>query len=86
MTEFDDFIGTMEKVYSEKSKYTRQIKGVDVDIYDILVAFNVTNPATAHAIKKLLLPGERGHKDLVTDLEEAKASIERAIELECKHV
>ena len=86
MTELDDFIGTMENVYSEKSRYTRQIKGVDVDVYDILVAFNVINPATAHAIKKLMMPGERGQKDVITDLEEAKASIERAIELECKNV
>jgi hypothetical protein len=41
----------------------------------------VTCPATAHAIKKLLMAGERGHKDKVQDLKEAKQSIERAIEL-----
>ena len=49
---------------------------------DVLMAFNVTNPATQHAIKKLLMPGNRGHKDKLTDLKEAYQSIVRAIELE----
>ena len=63
-------------------KYDRTIKpGVSVDVYDVLKAFNVTCPATAHAIKKLLAPGQRGTKSLVTDLEEAAASINRAIQL-----
>lgn len=63
------------------SKYHRIIRGVTVDIYDMLVAWRVTCPATAHAIKKLMMPGQRGHKDLVADLKEARASIDRAIEL-----
>jgi hypothetical protein len=53
-----------------------------VDVYDVLKAFNVTCPATAHAIKKLLAAGERGHKDKETDLNEAISSIRRAIELQ----
>ncbi|MCF6207605.1 MAG: hypothetical protein L3J47_12070 [Sulfurovum sp.] len=65
-----------------KNKYQRECKGITIDVYDVLVAFNVTNPATAHAIKKLLMPGVRGHKDKLTDLKEAKESIVRAIELE----
>ena len=64
------------------SKYDRIIKGVSVDVYDILTAFNVTNPATQHAIKKLLMPGQRGAKDTIQDLEEAYKSIFRAIEIE----
>ena len=64
------------------SRYDRTIKpGVSVDVYDVLKAFNVTCPATAHAIKKLLAPGQRGAKSLVTDLEEAAASIQRALQL-----
>ncbi len=55
-----------------------------VDVYDVLVAFNVTCPATAHGLKKLLCPGTRGVKGKLQDLKEAKASIERAIELEEK--
>ena len=64
-----------------KSKYHKEIKpGVIVDVYDVLVAFEVTCPATAHAIKKLLMPGARGTKSKNTDLNEAIQSIERAKE------
>lgn len=54
------------------------------DVYDVLIAFDVACPAVAHAVKKLLMAGERGHKDRKTDLREAIAAIERAIELEAK--
>lgn len=65
-----------------QNKYQREIaSGVYVDVYDVLVAFGVTNPAIAHAIKKLLCPGQRGHKSLRDDLVEARQSVDRAIEL-----
>lgn len=63
------------------NKYARNIYGVEVDVYDVLVAWNVICPATQHAIKKLLMPGQRGNKDKLQDLEEAKQALERAIEL-----
>ena len=69
----------------KSSKYHRTIKGVQLDVYDVLKAWNVTNPATQHAIKKLLQPGQRGHKDTLQDLNEAQQSIARAIELESDH-
>ena len=64
-------------------KYLKRItcvgqSAVQVDVYDVLNAFNVTCPATQHAIKKLLNAGKRGHKDAVTDLSEAMVSIQRA--------
>lgn len=65
------------------SKYNREIKpGVMVDVYDVLSAWKVKNPALQHLIKKALQPGERGHKDLVTDLDDIIASAIRAKELE----
>jgi hypothetical protein len=52
------------------------------DIYDVLTAFNVTCPATQHAVKKLLIPGVRtGGKSRVQDLEEAVQAAQRAVEL-----
>tara|TARA_R110000822_G_scaffold155178_1_gene294980 strand:- start:1083 stop:1448 length:366 start_codon:yes stop_codon:yes gene_type:complete len=51
---------------------------VIIDVYDVLDAFDVSNPATAHAIKKLLCTGSRGSKDWETDLQEAIDSLERA--------
>lgn len=65
-----------------QNKYQRKVKGVVIDVYDVLVAWEVTNPAVQHAIKKLLQPGQRGHKDVTTDLAEAGQSIGRAIEIE----
>ncbi len=75
------------------NKYQRQITSVDyesddlheatiiIDVYDVLKAFNVTCPATQHAIKKMLMAGERGHKNKQTDLDEAIQSLQRAKEL-----
>jgi hypothetical protein len=64
-----------------KSKYHRVIKGAQIDVYDVLKAYGVTCPAIAHAIKKLLLPGERHAKTWEQDINEAIASLERAKEL-----
>ena len=68
------------------NKYKRKVPRTEIDVYDILKAFNVVNPATQHAIKKLLCAGDRGYKDKVQDLKEALASISRAIELESDNV
>ena len=64
------------------NKYKRNINGVEADVYDVLVAFGVTNPAIAHAVKKLLAGGQRGYKDKEQDYKESIVSIERGIELE----
>lgn len=63
-------------------KYDRMCKGVPIDVYDVLVAFNVTNPALQHLIKKALCAGLRGHKDKEQDLAEILESAQRAVELE----
>lgn len=67
---------------NKKNKYQRETKGIIIDVYNVLKAFEVTDPAIAHAVKKLLAAGKRGHKDRKQDLYEAIASIVRAIELE----
>ena len=73
------------------SKYTRWAvlpdstgmkQHVAMDVYDVLNAFKVTNPASQHAIKKLLAPGQQGAKSKTQDLKEALESVKRAIELE----
>lgn len=53
-----------------------------IDVYAILVAYNVTCPAIGHAIKKLLMPGQRDKGSKLNDLKGALAAINRAIELE----
>ena len=71
------------KASLRKNKYQREIKpGVFVDVYDVLKAWDVKNPALQHLIKKALQPGERGHKDLQQDLDDIIASALRAKDLE----
>ena len=64
-----------------KNKYAVDCKGRSIDVYDVLNAFGVTCPAAQHAIKKLLMPGKREHKSELGDLLEARASVDRAIDL-----
>ena len=60
------------------SKYTRVIRGEEIDVYDILEAYKVNHPI-GHAIKKLLMAGDRGSKSKLQDLLEARESLDRAI-------
>jgi len=64
------------------NKYEKRIKNTTVDVYDVLKAFDVTCPAMAHAIKKMLCSGQRGYKNTEQDKREAIASIERSIDLD----
>ena len=58
----------------------RAVRNGGMDVYDVIVAFRVTCPATAHALKKLLCPGQRGAKDVLQDLREAAWSVNEAIQ------
>lgn len=69
----------MARAFSHYFRDVRHLEGMDV--YRVLQLFEVTDPALQHAIKKLLVPGSRGAKDRRKDLEEAVASIERALEM-----
>ncbi len=84
-----------EKDMSEEhtgNKYIRTIHArspensntIEVDVYSVLVAFNVICPATQHAIKKLLCCGVRGKGSATQDLTEARDAISRAIEIQQK--
>ena len=63
------------------NKYSVDCKGLLIDVYDVLDAFGAACPASQHAIKKLLMPGKRGNKSELDDLIEARASVDRAIDL-----
>lgn len=72
-----------------RSKYRRVIHDIDdptktviVDIYSVLVAFDVQCPARQHASKKLLCAGIRGKGNAIQDLKEAITALERAVTLE----
>ena len=53
-----------------------------IDVYAVIETFDVTCPACQHALKKILLAGDRGKNDTIADLDEARDAITRAIELE----
>lgn len=82
----DDHIMTEEEAElpekEHRNKYMREIKpGVWVDVYDVLNAWVVKNPALQHLIKKALQPGGRGHKTMEQDMNDIVASALRAREL-----
>ena len=66
---------------TKTNKYKVDCKGEEIDVYDVLVAFKVVNPAIQHAVKKLLKAGNRGYKNEAQDYTEAIESINRGIEL-----
>lgn len=63
------------------SRYHRRIKGVVIDLYDIAEAYGLQGHAEFHAVKKILMAGNRGYKSREQDLAEAEQSIQRAREL-----
>ncbi len=75
------YITTPSKEDKPKNKYHRDLKGVTVDVYDVLKAFEVTDPALQHLIKKALCAGLRGHKNKDQDLQDILDSAKRAVEL-----
>ncbi len=65
-----------------KRIYNKSGENIEVDIYDVLNAYNdCTDPALQHLVKKALCPGQRGHKDILEDLFNIRDSAERAVSL-----
>lgn len=64
----------MNKTYSH---YYKKVPYDYVDVYRVLDLFSVTDPCIQHAIKKLLVAGGRGHKNIEKDVQEAIVSLER---------
>lgn len=58
--------------------YFKDVTDLDsIDVYRVLELFHVTNPCLQHAIKKLLVAGGRGSKDIRKDVAEAIDTLER---------
>ena len=78
MSHYDDY-RRMEEEQQTPNKYQKRLRNnIAIDVYDVLDAFKVDNPAVQHAIKKMLCAGQRGYKDYEQDLDEAIQSLERA--------
>lgn len=66
----------------ENNHYFIDVSDVDeVDFYEIAKRYNVTDPAVQHILKKCLAIGNRGHKDLETDLKDIFKTAKRALQI-----
>jgi hypothetical protein len=78
----------IEKGRNSGNKYHRTIVNIhgvplaDVDVYSVLMAFDVKNPGCQHGIKKLLCAGIRGKGSALNDITESIPAVERAIRIE----
>lgn len=60
------------------SHYKKPVAGLQfVDVYRVLALFGVTDPCIQHAVKKLLVAGGRGAKDISQDVQEAIDTLQR---------
>lgn len=67
---------------SKRSVYHKDVPTKTIDVYRVLRAFGVTDQCIGHAIKKLLLPGQRsGGKSLEQDVKEAIWTLTRWVEM-----
>ena len=59
-------------------KYRRDVSGLEfIDVYRVLTLYDVTDPCLGEAIKKLLMPGDRGDKSEAQDVAEAIVALRR---------
>ena len=74
-----DLLGESDRKHSH---YFKDVSRLDsIDVYRVLQLFGVTDPCLQHAIKKLLVAGGRGHKDIDSDVSEAIDTLERWVEM-----
>ena len=70
---------------SELKQYPHYHKDVSkletIDVYRVLTLFKVTEPCIQHAIKKLLCAGQRGDKNIIKDITEARDTLNRHLEM-----
>lgn len=78
--ELDKLIKNEPANLYQKPFTNRMKQNQTCDVYDVLNMFEVTCPMKQHAIKKLLVTGNRlGNKNETQDLEEARWSIDEAV-------
>lgn len=68
------------------SHYFKTVPCNQIDVYRVLAAFNVADPCIQHAVKKLLVAGGRGSKDISRDVGEAIDTLQRWQEMRAEEV
>jgi hypothetical protein len=75
----EDVVEEIKPNSTPRNKYDREIlPNTYVDVYDVLRAFEVTDQALGHLIKKALAVGKRGHKTAEQDYKDILDSAQRA--------
>ena len=83
----DDGPQSLNDQYAEIEKvrhahYFKDVSDIDeIDVYEVLHRFGVTDPCLQHIVKKALCAGERGHKDFHTDLKNIADTAKRMLEI-----
>ena len=62
--------------------YKKDVRHLDyIDVYRIIDLYELHDPCFQHALKKILVPGARGHKDLTKDINDIIDTMQRKIEM-----
>jgi len=67
----------MNDIRTEYNHYHKPCPYDYVDVYRVLELFSVTDPCLQHAIKKMLVAGGRGAKNIDKDVAEAIVTLTR---------
>jgi hypothetical protein len=77
----------MATIAEQFPHYHKSVKKLDsIDVYRVLSLFDVTDPCLQHAIKKLLVAGGRGGKDISKDVAEAIVTLTRWQEIQVENM
>jgi len=62
--------------------YKKDVRHLDyIDVYRIIDLYELHDPCFQHALKKILVPGARGHKDLIKDINDIIDTMQRKLEI-----
>jgi len=62
--------------------YKKDVRHLDyIDVYRIIDLYELHDPCFQHALKKILVPGARGHKDLIKDINDIIDTMKRKLEM-----
>lgn len=71
-----------DETQQKHSHYFKDVSDVaQIDVYDVLLRFGVTDPCLQHIVKKALCAGNRGHKDFKRDLQDIADTAQRALSI-----
>ena len=80
---FDELCKAFSVPLPEKhTHYKRDVKHLNyIDVYRIIDLYELHDPCFQHALKKILVPGARGHKDLIKDINDIIDTMQRKLEM-----